>query len=216
MNFGEQIIELNNRLSITVTNTFWTPAMLESWLNQANRWACFYKHWPQTERARFTPSRANALFYDYPERFRTDSIRRLEIQQADGKMLKYTKKRYEDFMDYIQNNPAGTDRIFSDFRRQYFINPKVEVAGREICVWGQESPDVLTLDTDITPFTEGEEAIIKRALMIALQKAKKYREAAIERDEAKLILEQIWERSLEEQAQYQVKDTPFFRNTRFF
>jgi len=215
MNFGELKAELRARLSIATGNSFWTDEMLGEWINQANRWACTYKYWPFTEKAKYTVSRANARYYDYPPTFRTDSIRRLEI---DG--TEYEKKRYEDFMKYIKENPNGTDKIFSDFERFYFIHPVVKEDGKEIVVWGQEKPKKLENDEDTTPFSEGEEdgeeAIIKRALMIALQKAKKYTEAQIQKEEAKEILEQIWSRIKEEQALYQTKDRPFFDVPQFF
>jgi len=220
MQFSELQTELQNRLSIVSTNTFWTLSMIKSWLNQANKWACNYKFWPFTEKAKYTISRANALYYDYPESFRSDSIRLLQIEQDDGIMADYKKIRYEDFVKYVLENPSGTDKVFSDFRRQYFINPKVAVAKREICVWGQEKPALLVNDTDKTPFAEGdeagEEAIIKRALMIALQKASNYQKATIERDEARLILEDCWARISEEQAGYQSKNREFFDVPDFF
>lgn len=220
MQFSELQEELQARLSIATTNTFWTPTMLKAWLNQANKWACAYKPWPFTEKAVYTTSRANALYYDYPPKFRSDSIRILTIDQGDGTVAEYKKVRYEDFMRYIRDYPSGTDKIFSDFRRQYFINPKITVNGREICLWGQEKPDTLINDTDTTPFAKGdevgEEAIIKRALSIALQKARKYQEAGIQRDEAKLILEEYWTRIQEEQAGYITKDKPFFNVPDYF
>lgn len=216
MTFSELKTELNNRLSITATNTFWTQAMLENWLNQANYWACTYKHWPFTEKAKTTTTKVQTDFdydvYDYPSDFRSDSIRRLEIKQSDGTIKKYQKVRYEDFLNYVEDE--GDDYIFSDFRRRIFIYPKVKTAGLEISIWGQEKPEKMINDSDKTPFAEGdeagEEAIIKRALMIALQKAKKYQEAAIEREEAKIILEELWARIQEEQITYQSKDNPFF------
>jgi len=214
MQFSELQTELQARLSVASSNTFWTSAMIKVWLNEANKWACNYKKWPFTEKAVYTSSKANAFYYDYPLEFKSDSISRLEIEKSDGKMKEYKKVRYQDFMKYIRDNPDGEDLIFSDFRRQYFINPVVEVNGREICLWGQEKPTELVNDVDLTPFAEGEEAgeeaIIKRALGIALQKGKKYQEASIQRDEAKLILEEIWTRIQEEQVQYQSKDRPFF------
>jgi len=220
MTFKELQDEVIARLSINTTNEFWTVDMIKNWLNQANRWACTYKFWPFTEKAKYTLSRANALYYDYPESFRSDSIRLLQIEQDDGTMADYQKVRYEDFMKYILDNPDGTDKIFSDFKRQFFINPKVPVDGKQICVWGQEKPALLVNDNDTTPFSEGdeagEEAIIKRAVMIALQKARRYQEAAVERDEARLILEDCWARIQEEQAGYQSKDRSFFETPDYF
>lgn len=220
MQFSELITELQNRLSINVSNTFWTLDMLKSWLNEANRYCCLFRHWPFTEKALYTFSRADAFYYDFPKEFRSDSIRRLEVEQDDGQMKAYKKIRYEDFMNYIENEPNGTDKIFSDHQRFYFINPKISVSGKQICIWGQEKPAELVNDNDETPFAQGdeagEEAIIKRALMIALQKARKYKEAAVEREEANIILEQIWQRISEEQSLYQNKDAPFFDVPRFF
>jgi len=219
MTFLELQTELQNRLSVTTTNTFWTSTMIKDWLNQANKWACTYRKWPFTEGAVYVNSRANALYYDYPPEFRSDSISRLEIESAEGKMEEYKKIRYQDFMKYIRENPDGEDKIFSDHQRFYFINPKVPVSGREINLWGQKKPKKLVADSDITPFAEGEEAgeeaIIKKALSIALKKGKKYTEARIEETEAKDILNEIWERVKEEQASYQTKDTPLFDVPRF-
>jgi hypothetical protein len=222
MNYEELKTELRNRLSIATGNTFWTDTMLGSWINQANKWACNYKRWPFTEKAKYTTSRADALYYDYPPEFKSDSISRLEIEQDDGTMEGYKKVTYLAFMKYIRDEPDGTDKIFSDFRRQYFINPVVKVNGKEICIWGQEKPTKLVNSSDETPFAEGEEAgeeaIIKKALSIALRKGKTaslVQQSQIEGGEAKEILEQIWARISEEQASYQTKEAPLFDIPRF-
>lgn len=215
MQFSELQIEVRTGLSIAAGNEFWSDDYIKSIINRANRWACNYKRWPVTEKAKYTSSQANALYYDYPSEFKIDSIARLEI---DGK--EYKKIRYEDFMKYLEDSPNGTDRLFSDYRRFYFINPKVSVNGKEITIWGQEKPAKLVNNTDITPFAEGEEAgeeaIIKKAISLGLQKAKRYVEAREEAAEAMRILEEIWARIKEGQQLYQSKDRPAFNIPRFF
>ena len=122
MQFSELQTELQARLSVASSNTFWTPAMIKVWLNEANKWACNYKKWPFTEKAVYTSSKANAFYYDYPLEFKSDSISRLEIEKSDGKMKEYKKVRYQDFMKYIRDNPDGEDLIFSHIHhQQYFL-----------------------------------------------------------------------------------------------
>ena len=219
MTFLELQTELQNRLSIATTNTFWTTAMIKSWLNQAYRWTCNYKKWPFTEEAKKTTTVKDQYYYDYPVEFKADSISRLTVVDANGDEKSYKKIRFQDFLNHKEKHPDSEDKLFSDYRRQYFISPTPDVTDREITVWGQIKPNKLVNDSDITLFAEGEEmgeeAIIKRALMVALQKAKKYSEAAIEREESRLILEEIFARIQEEQASYRGKDNPLFDIPRF-
>lgn len=205
MTFIELQQELKNRLSIVTPNTFYTDVMLKDWLNQANLWACGFAKWAFTEKAEFTESRANTEHYDYPVNFKADSIRMLEIEDNGF----YKKLLFKDFQEY-----KGSEKVFSDFRRRFFVKPILESAGKKITVWGQEKPTKLVGNDDITPFAEGEEmgeeAIIKRALMTALQKAKKYQEARVEGNEARAILQQIQVNIIKEQGLYQTKDAPLF------
>jgi len=220
MTFKELQEELQNRLSISSSNTFWTNNMLKFWINQANKWACGAHKWPFTEGAKVTYSQAGARYYDYPIEFRSDSVSRLEVKQADGTIKVYRKVRYPDFMNYINTEKNPVDTIFTDYRRWIFINPVINEDGREISVWGQLKPVELVNDGDESPFAEGdengEEAIIKYALKLALQKGGLYQEATIQGNEATLILAECWSRVQKEQASYQSKDTPFFEVPNFF
>lgn len=224
-------IELQNALkddlSSTVVSTFWTPTMLEGWINRGVIWATNFRPWPFTEKAEYTKSRANARYYDYPDdtadgpsAFKSDSIRLCQIEQDDGTMAEYTKLRYNDFMKYLEDNPTGTDKVFSDYRRRYFINPVVTVSDRNISVWGQEKAKELVADTDETAFSEGEEtgdqAIILYAKSIALKKARRYNEATAEITEATNLLLEIWKRIQEEQSQYRTKSNALFNVPNFF
>lgn len=223
MIFQEMQNELQARLSISSVNTFWTADMIKSWLNQANRWACMYKKWPFTEGVKYIESIANQEYYSYPSEensvtetsFRTDTISRLEVDDES-----YDKVRYNAFKKIVEEDTAKEKRVFTDYKRFYFIHPIIETSGKIITIWGQEKPKKLVDYSDITPFAEGEEmgeeAIIKKALSIALQKARKYTEAAVQRDEAKLLLEEIWTRIQEEQASYKSKDVQFFDVPKLF
>lgn len=271
--------ELENRLSVASTNTFWSTTMLKSWLNRSNIWACAFKKWPFTEKKDDTETTvASQDNYDYPTDFKSDSIR---ILRVDGK--RYTKIRYEDYLKYREDDPDGDDKVFSDYKREYFINPNCFSGGETIEVYGQATPDSLelsetgvatattalrlidatknqfaagdvgktvwnktddtfaivtgynngsslTIDTDImakaedyelysetnkTPFAdaeeEGNEAIIKKALSIALKKGKKFNEAKLEETEAREILNEIYTRIQGEQSNYHTKKRSLFK-----
>lgn len=231
MTKAELEAELLERLSATSSNTFWTTTMITKWIARGVLWATSLYRWPFTERAEYTKSRANALYYDYPvditdgaPAFKSDSVRLCQIEQSDGKMEEYTKTRYIDFMRYLAGTASGdndgTDQIFSDYRRRIFINPVVPVSEREICIWGQEKSKKLVNATDETPFTDGEEtgdeAILQYALAIALKKARRYNEAIAEKTEAINLLNEIWGRVEQEQAQYKTKSAPLFDVPDFF
>ena len=231
MTYKELKEALQDRLSASATNTFWTPTMIGKWINRGVLWATNLYRWPFTERAVYTKSRANARYYDYPidtaggvPALKSDSIRLCQIEQSDGKMEEYTKTRYIDFMRYIEETQNGyndgSDKIFSDYRRRVFINPVVPVSDRKICIWGQEKAKKLTADGDETSFSEGEEtgdeAIIQYAKAIALRKGRRYNEAATEMAGALNLLREIWNRIEMEQAQYKTKSAALFDVPNFF
>ena len=214
MKFIDLQKEVKRRLSIFQDNTFYTEEMIKNWINIANKWACAYKPWPFTEKAKYTLSVANQEEYDYPEEFMSDSIRILKV---DGEI--YEKVRYEDYFR-LKNDIFFKDKIFTDFNRIIFIYPVISVSGKEILIFGQEMPRDLINDTDETPFAyneeEGEEAIIKYALKIALQRGGFYDRATIEGEEARLILENIWGRISGEQSTYLSKSSQYFKDIQFF
>lgn len=215
MTYKEIQDEVLARLAVTTTSTFFTLEQIKNWINQAIRWACLYKKWPFTEGAKCCSSRAGRKYYDYPPEFRSDSIRRLEV---DGEV--YKKVSFSAFQKIVREDTAEEEKVFSDYMRFYFIWPVIKENGKIISVWGQQKPQKLEKDGDTTPFHSGEEtgdeAIIKKTLSIALAKAKKYNEAAVEREEAKMLLEEIWARIQEEQAAYQSKDVQYFDVPKFF
>lgn len=275
MTFAQMISDLERRLSIASTNTFWTTPMLESWMNIAMIWACGFKKWPFTEKKDETLTTvASQANYNYPTKFKSDSIRILMI---DGK--RYTKIRYDDYLKYREDYSGGTDKVFSDHKRVIYINPNAFAASKTITIYGQVTPDSLSfktgaatetkadhlvdstnapfvagdvgktvynktdnkyaivtgyntstsvdLDTNImadeeeyelynansagkTPFAdaeeEGNEAIIKKALSVALQKGKKFNESMTEEAGARQILNELYIRIEEEQPNYRTKN----------
>lgn len=229
MTFLEALKELCSKLNIDFAdignNPLFSLDELKRWINLAIQRAWDYARWIFSEKAVYTQA-TNSEYYDYPDDFISDSINILKVEQKDGEMVTYKKINFQDYQKYREEHPDGEDKVFSDFRRFYFINPNTFSAGKKIEIWGKKRAKKLVNDNDLLPFSpdtddeenSGNEAIVKFAFAFALasEKMKEPVRAAREKAEAYDILAIIAEREKEEQAQYQTKDRPFFEVPNFF
>ena len=199
----EEFLIRNNR---TTTDAFITDTILNDWVREAHRWVAGYKKWP------FTEGRASTTFAslvtdedgllrgEYPEGWKSDSIR---IMRIGGKSV--DKKDYAKFRQFLEDNESATDRFFSDFGRQYFVNPNIDLSGT-VTAWGQYLPANfdITDETSETIFTEGNddgnEAVIEKAIGYAYKRDGKKRESLEQNLVAKQILDELWENIKQEQS----------------
>ncbi len=160
-----EVLVRNNR---TTSDGFVTDSMIQSWVKDAHNWAAGYKKWPMTEGKNSTTSASlvtSAEGYttlSYPEGFKTDSVRLLTVGGN-----RFYKKNFYKFQSFIEDNPADTSKIYTDYGRQILINPNAsEFSGTVVC-WGQFMPilDVTDL-TSLTIFSdydeEGNEALVEK------------------------------------------------------
>ena len=207
-----EVLVRNNR---TTTDSFITDAMLNRWLTAANAWATGYHKWPFTEgksSTTFASLVTDDLGYlrgEYPEGWKSDSIRQLLI---DGKRVQ--KLNWEDFQMYIENHTDDDERIYSDFGRSYFINPRIDLSGT-VTAWGQYSPNVDATDTSATTVfsnydEEGNEAIIEKMTGYLKRREHLPQEAELHDKRAAEKLEEIWNKIADEQYAYQSKDRGMF------
>lgn len=199
------------RLSISTTTTSAsgvTDTILNNWLLEAYRWAAAYKKWPFTE-GRVSTTYATAittnedgyLVGDYPEGWKSDSIRLLKIGGNE-----VSKKEFYKFTKYLEDNSSANDRIFSDYSRRFYINPRIDVSGT-VTVWGQYTPvvDLTDYTVAVTVFEQdGNDAIAEEMLRYAKERQQKSNEAEVHHQKAKEILDGIWERVQAEQYAYQL------------
>jgi hypothetical protein len=204
--------EILVRLGASTTVAYYTDAIIHDWTTQSYRWVCGYKKWPQTE-ARISTTFASLITNEdgylrgeYPEGWRADSIRLLTI---GGKRVQ--KTNFYKFQEFLENNGSSDERIYTDQGRVYFVNPNIDLSGT-ITAWGQYTP-LLDPDgnpTDTTVFSEnGEEAneaIVLRALAIAHEREKKLQESTLYLNQAKELLEGLWQKIQAEQFAYQTAD----------
>jgi len=202
--------ELRDRLTILSTSTYITTAMIKRWLNMAKDWALGFKRWPMIE-ATGSDLIDSTEEYPYPTLMRTKSAYLITVAGE-----RYRKIRYEDYLAYLEDNSGGNDKVFAEQDRTIHINGNACSVGEAVVIYGFTMVVDMTSDSDATPFNdsdkEGDEAIIERAIYLALKKTPGMQTEAKEaRLEAKDILEGVWKRIEESMPREQLKKTPRFR-----
>ncbi len=207
-NIFTEFLVRNNR---TTTDGFVSDTILKSWFYNAHIWAASSYKWPFTEgRIQTTFASAGGPGADewYFEGFKSDSFR---LVQVGGKRLQ--KLNFEDYQIFREEEPTGTDRVYSDFGRTVFINPNIDASGT-VVAYGQLEPYVdVTDETCKTVFSdyeeEGNEAIVeKMSEYLKLkempgQQGLKVSEADIHKKKAQDTLDRLWKRISDEQFTYQ-------------
>jgi len=210
LNQGDIITEFMARNSANTSVGFYTDQVVGRWADQAHKWAAGYKKWPFTE-GRYSTTFASLVAHredgyltgEYPEGWKTDSIRMMRIGSYE-----VGKREFYKFTKFLEDYPGNDDRIFSDYMRVYYVNPSIDVSGT-VTLWGQYTPETLdtTLPAAVTVFSgeeEGNEAIVEMMMSYARKREKKLAESLAHVKESQRILDEIWERIKAEQYNYQV------------
>lgn len=161
--------ELTSRLQVASNSTLFPSARITSLIKNAYMWATQLFVWHDLVRALKTNTVASAEYYEYPDEFRSESIIRLEIDDVE-----YKRKNFEDYLAYKRANTTTTKKMFASFGRQFFINPTPSSTGTtyNMSVWGAIQADELTASSSVPIFSknkqEGNEAVVKKALSVAL------------------------------------------------
>lgn len=197
-----QVLVRNNR---TTTDSFVTDTILKAWFRDATLWATSFHKWPFTEERDASTTWSGTEKVDYSSfgvEFKADSIRILTI--GDNKRMR--KLNFEDYLIFREEESSATDRVFSDFGRTLYINPKADVSGT-LAAFGQSEPTIdLTDETGTTAFStyddEGNEAIYEKMTSYLKTREHLPDEAQIHDARAMQKLEEVWKRVQEEQYQY--------------
>lgn len=200
-NVGDIQTEFLVRNNRTTTDTFITDAMLDDWLRDSHVWAAGSKKWPATEGRVSTTYTSSQEEWNF-EGYKSDSFR---IIQVGGKRL--DKKNFADYQIYREEEPSGTDRIYSDFGRLVFINPYIDASGTLIA-YGQYMPTIDPTDkTATTIFSgyeeEGNEAIVEKMSGYLKRREHLPQEAELHDQRAAAKLEEVWNKIRAEQYAYQ-------------
>ena len=215
MTFLEMQTAFYDEFSISTTDSFLTLAYVKRILNRAKGKVEATHDWPHLERSMVRDSEVNEYF-NYPENWKQDSIYKLKYNGDD-----YEKVRFADYLRY-QENENASDKIFSDFRNRFFINPApTEVISRGIELWGQEYSDDMSDDSDESPFTmeiEIEEIIIELAISMALKKSRGsfYAMGVARERDALVALERANVKIMKRQSSYRMKNREMFKRIDLF
>lgn len=204
-NLGDIFTEFLVRNNRTTTDSFITDAMLQDWTRMSHTWAASYHKWPFTEgRIQTTYAGGGGPDGDewFFEGYKSDSLRLLQV---GGKLL--TKLNFADYQIFREESPSATDRVFSDFGRTVFINPRADVSGT-LTAYLQYAPTIdptdLTANTIFSGFDEeGNESIVEKMMSYFKRREHLVQEAELHDQRAAVKLEEIWKRTLDEQYAYQ-------------
>lgn len=220
---GDIITDFLVKMNQSTTSGFYTDLILTTWASNAHAWAASRYKWPFTE-GRYSTTSASLgsnedgyTTLEYPDGFRSDSIRLLTI---GGK--KFFKKNFYKFRDFLEDNPQDTTNLFTDFARRVYINPGAASLSGTVTAWGQINPVPFASDagiqvpTDLSLFTdaenEGNEAIVEKMISYALVREKSptsiirgkmVSASAFHNSIAEGILDGVWKRISDEQFGYQ-------------
>lgn len=165
---------LEERMSAVEITEFYSDEMKDRWINQAGRRVTNYHKWDFLNHALMIESEENAEYYDYPNRFKKNSIYRVTVGTGADE-IEYDVLKFDLFRDHKRE--ATTAKIASQLGNQWFIYP-VPDTGSIIGIYGQLRWIDLSGDSSeaITPESL-DESIIKVALASALRKEQRYNEA---------------------------------------
>lgn len=213
--------EVIARLMVANNSVQFPPDRITKIVQDAYLWAGSLFFWPPLSRSRIFSTKPNTQslnydYYDYPVDYLTGSISRLYI---DGK--KYEKKAFQDFLDFCdQSNlaslpPNSSSRFFAEYGRQFFVYPKVSVAGTDDgLAWGSIQPLQLGAPNDKTIFSlwndSGNEAIVKKGISVAMERLDSGF-ANEQKVEAIQLLQVIWKKVMDEQQRATRLNHPFFQ-----
>lgn len=208
--------ELVQRIMTANNSTIFGSARITELIQQAEHWATTLHPWPSLSRARLTNSVNAQDSYDYPIDFLTDTISRVYVDNN-----RYLKKDFQDFRDYVDNalnpptgGPDPTKRYFADYGRQFFLWPVPGTNGtNNIVAWGNiqsaglPNPDFLTIFSQWSDM--GNEAIVQKALSVALSRLESQIAGAAEQ-KAIALLGVLWKRVTDNLQKNQRLNHPFF------
>lgn len=217
MTLLEMTTAILDDLGKSTSDPFYTTDIIKRYVNRSKNRIEGAHDWAQLERAVKRDSEANE-YYNYPENWKQDSIYKLKYNGDN-----YDKVKFADYLRYQEDEGSNSsDKIFSDFRNRFFINPApTEVVTNGIVFWGQEYSDDMSADGDESPFTlenEIEEIIIELAIATALKKSRgsMYTLGVARERDALTMLEVANRKIMKRKSSYKYKNREQFKRMDLF
>ena len=205
--FGQIIDAVQSDLNVGDESTFYNLTAVKLAINRAKRKIEGLHRWPGLEDAQKTSTKASQEYYDYPQRWRSDSIWKIWVDSDDneyGDPLEFGDYLYEKQNDF----PAGKKYIWANQNRRFFIQingvaPTTD-GSNNIEIWGIKTTADLETDNDTTIFSynmgEVNEGIVLEAETILKTKGEKRNSGEMLSNEAKGIVAIAWTRLKQDKA----------------
>lgn len=146
--------------------------------------------WAKLRDAQKTSTQSGVDYYDYPDNWVPDSMRKLEVDGVDyGEPLNLKDYQYE-----IENDrPLALDRMWASDGTVFFVYPTPTATGNNnISIYGYKTVETLSADGDITIFSYNSPqlnlAIVSEAVAILRNPAEDMRGSQLFSAEAKEIV----------------------------
>ena len=177
-----------------------------------------YERWQFTLDAKKTTVSSDDLtngYLDYPNTFEDESIFLLTVNGGE-----WGKRNFADYQRYFSDNPTATDKLWSEFKRVYFVNVNSLALNDEIDVYGKLRAPTMVNATDKLPFSpendndenSGNRAIVELAYAEILESDKKKNPAGAEVARKKALgwLAALWAPMAARKSQEQSQNRGFF------
>ena len=142
--------ELQPMLMAVSTSSYFTVARIQKAISRANLWAGDEFPWPNIKKGFITDSVAGQPYYDYPSNCQSESIFKMSL---DG-LSDFTKKDFEEYLKFKEEEPSSIDKYFSEYGRQIFFTPPATTDGTaNLIFWGLIQAGEMGADVSETMFS---------------------------------------------------------------
>lgn len=203
-----------------VNNGLFSDTDLGDYIQAGVAKAWDYKPWPFTQRTK-TATTIATDYYDHPQDLMNGSIRLVKV---GGK--EFTKLSIEAYLEYLQCNPTGTERLWAENETYIFINANAYTVGDTLDLYGKKLAPTLSLTTDLLPFSpitdnqeySGNRDIVRLAYaeVLGSEKKKQSEQSLAEEKAAFAELDFLWKPFADEVARQQQTGRPMFSVPSFF
>jgi hypothetical protein len=209
------------------TNTLFSIADIDGYINNAVKRAWDYKPWTFTEgSSTVTAPTPTTAANAYPATFEDESIFLVIVNGVPWIGPNNGKRDFAEYMLWLSLYPTETALIWTEFARQYYLNQAAYSSGQSIVLYGKFRAPTLSNLTDLFPFSptsdseenSGNQAIILLAYAEALDSDKKGDHGNAKLQEARGInmLDNVWKPMDERKAAKRALHQPFFNGQDYF
>ena len=212
MDTFEDIIQaIQDDLTIDDNSSLYPLALVKRYANRAKAKAEGLFRWPQLIDSKETSSKVSQEYYEYPDRWRTNSIYRVEMDDLQyGEDPDGSPMLWNDYLAWRRDsgNASSTDKKWGNHGRLYFIFPVPTTNGsNNITIWGLKVTPDLSADGDTTVFSynmpEGNEAIVREAVAMLKKKGQDSEGGEFVSVEAKNLLVVAFGKLKDEMSKYE-------------